>query len=37
MSYKYYIGSNGSNLLFQDRLKVLDQYKKKLLQITKSE
>lgn len=34
MSYKYYIGSNGSNgsnLLFQGRLKVLDQYKKKLL------
>lgn len=29
MSYKYYIGNNGGNLLFQDRLKVLDKYKKK--------
>ncbi|MGX4685844.1 hypothetical protein JNUCC83_02965 [Vagococcus sp. JNUCC 83] len=27
--YKYYIGTNGSDMSFQDRLKVLDKYKKK--------
>lgn len=36
MSYKYYIGNNGGNLSFQDRLKVLDKYKKKYYRLQNS-